>query len=76
MAICSNPCTDGTADRILNPWTNPKLTLGQTCDIRIKEARQVVEKLCIQKAKIEAMGWIDLPYHETRNLINMEGYPY
>lgn len=75
MAIYSNPC-DQVGKMIENPWSNPKLTLGGACDIRIKEARQAVEKLCIQKAKIEAMGWIDLPYHETRNLINMEGYPY
>jgi len=77
MTVCSNSCsTDGQAKMIENPWSNPKLTMGEACDIRIKEARQVVEKLCIQKAKIEAMGWIDLPYQETRNLINMEGYPY
>jgi len=68
--------SDGCERVRVNPWQNPKLTMGEACDIRIKEARQLVEKLCIQKAKIEAMGWIDLPYHETRNLINMEGYPY
>lgn len=75
MALCSNPC-DQVGKLLESPWSNPKLTMGQACDIRIKEARQVVEKLCIQKAKIEAMGWIDLPYHEVRGLINMEGYPY
>ena len=75
MALCSNPC-DQVGKLLESPWSNLKLTMGQACDIRIKEARQVVEKLCIQKAKIEAMGWIDLPYHETRNLVKGDNYPY
>jgi hypothetical protein len=75
MAGVKDP--DGcTVDRIVNPWNNPKLTIGEACDIRIQEARQAVEKLCIQKAKLEAIDWLKLPYHATRNLTNMEGYPF
>ena len=66
MAIISE--TDGCS-RIDNPWSDPKLTLGEACDIRIKEARQLVEKLCVQKAKLEAIDWLNLPYQEVRKLI-------
>ena len=36
-------------------------TVGQTLDIRIKHARQLVEQLCITKAKAEALGILDYP---------------
>lgn len=68
--------TDSNACERISPWQNPKLTLGEACDIRIKEARQIVEKLCIQKAKLEAIDWLNLPYQDTRNLVNMDGFPY
>lgn len=61
--------TDGTADRIVTPWANPKLTVGEAMDIQIKEARQRVQNLCVQKAKLEAMDWLSLHYHEVTNLL-------
>lgn len=72
MAGCSNPCDVGTM--VINPWSNPKLTIGEAMDIHIKEARARVDSLCVRKAKLEAMDWLKLPYQEVRNLL--ENSPY
>ena len=60
--------TDGCS-RIDNPWSDPKLTLGEAMDINIKEARARVQELCVKKAKLEAMDWLNLPYQEVRKLM-------
>lgn len=69
MALISSE-TNQCSELTRNPWTDPKLTIGEAYDIRIKEARYAVEQLCIQKAKLEAIDWLKLPYHDTRKLIN------
>ena len=58
-----------------NPWNDPKLTIGEAMDIHIQEARKVVEEMCIKKAKLEAMGWLKLPYHEVQGLLRIHS-PY
>jgi hypothetical protein len=73
---CISAETNQCSELKRNPWNDPKLTVGEAMDIRIQEARYVVEQLCIQKAKLEAMDWLKLPYHDTRKLINCEGYPF
>lgn len=59
---------------VYNPYNNPKLTVGEALDLQIKQAREAVEKCCVRKAKLEAMGWLDLPYSEVRQLL--DGYSY
>ena len=54
-----------------NPWSDPKLTLGGAMDLRIQDARQKVERLCIQKAKLEVMDWLKLPYREVQDLLQI-----
>jgi len=49
-------------------------TLGEVCDQRIERARKQVERLCIQKAKLEAMNLLNHPYTEMRDLINGEPF--
>lgn len=70
--------TDGCAkmSNILNPWQNPKLTLGEAMDLRIKRAREEIERLCIQKAKLEVIDWLKLPYHDTMRLLDMRENPF
>ena len=68
--------TDGCASVRISPWNNPKLTVGEAMDLRIKDARQEVERLCIQKAKLEVIDWLKLPYHDTMRLLDMRGIPY
>ena len=69
MAGTFVPNDECAVDRVLNPWSDPKLTLGEAMDINIKEARARVQELCVKKAKLEAMDWLNLPYQEVRKLI-------
>jgi len=73
----SGPDVGGcVTDRIINPWQNPKLTVGEAMDLRIKNAREEVERLCIQKAKLEVIDWLKLPYHDTMRLLDMRENPF
>lgn len=58
------------AERI-NPWSNPKLTIGEAFDIQIKECREQLEQLCVKKAKLEAMDWLNHPYYEVQRLMSI-----
>jgi hypothetical protein len=47
-------------------------TIGEVFDQRIESARKMVERLCVQKAKLEALQMLNHPYVEMRDLINGE----
>jgi hypothetical protein len=57
------------ASMTINPWSNPKLTVGETFDLQIQQARKHVEALCIKKAKLEALNITPMPYRELSNLL-------
>lgn len=65
-AGCKNTC----ATEKLNPYSNPKITLGEHYDIQIQAARERVEELCVAKAKLEAMQLLNHPYHQMTKLVN------
>ena len=46
------------------------LTVGETMDEAIREAREKVERLCIRKVKLEAMNLLNHPYEELTNLFD------
>ena len=58
----------------INPWQNPKLTVGEAFDIRIQETRKHVEALCIKKAKLEALNITPMPYRELNNLLEINPF--
>lgn len=53
-----------------NPYSNPKITLGEHYDIMITQARERVEELCVKKAKLEALQLLNHPYHQMRQLMD------
>lgn len=56
-------------ERTLGQAPAPK-TIGEVFDQRIEQARKTVERLCVQKAKLEALQMLNHPYVEMRDLIN------
>ncbi len=64
--VPNDECAVGT---VLSPWSDPKLTIGEAMDLSIKEVRAQVQELCVRKAKLEAMDWLNLPYQEVRRLL-------
>lgn len=58
----------------INPWQNPKLTVGEAFDIRIQEALKHVEALCVKKAKLEALNITPMPYRELSSLLETSPY--
>lgn len=44
-------------------------TIGQRLDNRIAYARKEVERLCIAKAKAEALGILDYPHEFVETLV-------
>lgn len=62
---CAIPSTVSSS-----PWENPKLTIGQACDLRIEQARVQVQRLCIHKAKLEVLNMLDMSHHELQQMLN------
>lgn len=50
-----------TADAVPQKAAEPELTVGKVLDARIKQARQHLENLVIQKAKAETAGLLEFP---------------
>lgn len=52
-----------------SPKKEPE-TVKQVLDQRILESKQRTEALCINKAKLETLGLLDMPYMQLSNLLS------
>lgn len=45
-------------------------TVKQVLDRNIQESKQRTEAICINKAKLETLGLLDMPYTQLNNLLS------
>lgn len=64
---CSTPETDGCS--IIQKKEQRPMTIREELDRKIENAREHVEKLCITKAKLEALNVLDHPVNLYYNAV-------
>lgn len=57
-----------------HPMNDPKATIEEVFNSQIETARQRVEALCVQKAKLEALNMHKMPFQQVRSLLDL--YPF
>lgn len=70
QSTCNGVCEKAVGVAITGITTPPALTVEEQFDKLIQEARQQVEKLCVKKAKLEAMNLHKYPYSDLVNLLH------
>jgi hypothetical protein len=57
---------------VVTQQSEPKvITVGENLDEAIKNCRKELERLCVAKARAEALQMLEFPVDEVRGLVNV-----